>query len=426
MKGLTNANVSSLELMYGVEWRTDIATSACTRIGNMSLHRTLPIQSRMRGCLLDDDGNVVEYLTPNDWEAHILDGSRGQVMVEIPEHYRKFETVGTIRRCKMSEYPLAGFHRVKKMYISAYEATVQRSTHKLCSVKNADADYRGGNNNAAWDGTYRSLLGRPATGINRTNFRACARNRKPTTAEWNCLDYNAYKAVFWLYVVEYANRNSQLAVNAQKDSNGYAQGGLGAGVTTISTSLLESYSAYNPFVPCGQTNKLGNTSGEVAYDMRQADDSIAKTVYANRYRGIENLFGHVWKWCDGVNVQVNPTAGDNTSKVYVSDDPAAYNDNDYVGYAMRGLAPRAEGYIRELIFGDFGDIIPTAVGGGSATFWSDFCYLKIPTATALYGVVTGGASIFSIDAGFSGVGLHLLPSAADLTIGSRLCFIPNN
>ncbi len=37
----------------------------------------------MRGCLLDDDGNVVEYLNPRDWTGHVRDGSRGQVMVEF-------------------------------------------------------------------------------------------------------------------------------------------------------------------------------------------------------------------------------------------------------------------------------------------------------------------------------------------------------
>lgn len=70
-------------------------------------------------------------------------------MVEIPAHYRKFETDGNIRRVKISENALPDFHLVPKVYISAYEATVQRSTTKLCSVVNTDADYRGGNNNSS-------------------------------------------------------------------------------------------------------------------------------------------------------------------------------------------------------------------------------------------------------------------------------------
>ena len=69
---------------YGVEWDVTVADPACTRVGNMALHKTLPIQNRIRGCLLDDDGKVVRYLDPNDWTSAVRDGSEGQVMVEIP------------------------------------------------------------------------------------------------------------------------------------------------------------------------------------------------------------------------------------------------------------------------------------------------------------------------------------------------------
>lgn len=410
---------------YGIEWDTAVSSAAATRIGGTDLHKSLPIQSRLRGCLLDDNGNVVEYLNPTNWNAHTLDGSRGQVMVEIPQHYRKFETVGTIRRCKISEYPLPGYHSVPKMYISAYEATLQRSTTKLCSVKNTDADYRGGNNNSAWDGTYRSLLGRPATVISRTNFRAYARKRKTSTTEWNCQDYNAYKAVFWLYYVEYANRNCQLAFNAAKDANGFAQGGLGNGITNMVS--WDAYNSYYPFVPCGHTDELGNNSGEVAYEVLQEDGSVLVTVYANRYRGIENPFGHIWKWTDGINIKISPTAengGDGTSKVFVADNPANYKDTGYDGYAVQGLEARSDGYVKSLVFGEQGDIMPAAVGAGSTTYWSDYHYTNIPTAEALRGVLFGGTAYDGAYAGFGFARSDFAPSFTYAYIGSRLCFIP--
>ena len=182
---------------YGVEFDITVASPTCTRIGNTDLHKSLPVQSRMKGCLLDDDGNVVEYLDPTDWTGNVLDGSRGQVMVEIPAHYRKCETEGNKRRVRISELPLAGYHLVPRMYISAYQATVERSTLKLCSVKNTGVDYRGGNNNAEWDGLVKTLLGRPATSLSRTNFRKYARNRNAAaTSEWNCMTYDAQKALY--------------------------------------------------------------------------------------------------------------------------------------------------------------------------------------------------------------------------------------
>lgn len=409
---------------YGIEWDTTVSSAACTRIGNIALHKSLPIQSRMRGCLLNDNGTVVEYLNPANWKAHTLDGSVGQVMVEIPAHFRKFETDGTIRRCKLSELPLPGYHAVPKMYISAYEAVMERSTGKLCSVVNAGTDYRGGNNQVDWDGTYRSLLGRPVTVKSRTAFRNAARLRNASaTAEWNCLDYNAYKAVFWLYYVEYANRNCQLAFNAQKDANGFAQGGLGNGVTN--TPDWNGFNGYYPFVPCGYTDDLGNASGEVAYVMTKEDGSTHGTVYANRYRGIENPFGHLWEWSDGINIQIASEADGGTSKVYVSDDPAKYNDSNYTGYTLRGLEAREQNYVKELVLGEYGDIMPAVVGGGSTTYWADYHYTNIPASgTALRGVLFGGYASCGAYAGFGYAGSNNAPSNTAASVGSRLCFLP--
>lgn len=425
---ILGAALGEATLAYGVEWDVTVSSTAMTRVGNLSLHRLLPIHKKMKGCLLDDDGNVVEYLPEDDWTGATLDGSKGQVMVEIPMHYRKFETIGDIRRCWLSEYPITGYHKVQKMYISAYEATIQRSTSKLASVKNTDADYRGGNNNSAWDGTYRSLLGRPATAVSRTNFRNYARKRKTTTTEWNCQDYNAYKAVFWLFYVEYANRNCQLAFNAEKDANGCAQGGLGNGVVTDLTTDWFEYNNYFPFVPCGHTDEIGNGSGEVAYEVPKDDGSVLMTVYANRYRGIENPFGHLAQWADGINIKISPTeenGGDNTSKVFVADDPANYKDTGYDGYAVQGLVARTPGYVRQLVFGENGDIVPAAVDGGSTSYWSDNYSTIIPTAEALHGILCGGSALGGAGAGFGCTNSFFAPSNTSPTIGSRLCFIPS-
>ena len=43
---------------YGVQFDTAVSSPACTRIGNTDLHKSVPIQNRMKGCLLDDSGNV--------------------------------------------------------------------------------------------------------------------------------------------------------------------------------------------------------------------------------------------------------------------------------------------------------------------------------------------------------------------------------
>lgn len=411
--------------MYGIEYDTTVSSPAVTRIGNMSLHKSLPVHNRMKGCLLDDDGNVVEYLNPSDWTGQTRDGSRGQVMVELPMYFRKFETEGNKRRVKFSEYPLPGYHQVKKKYVSAYEATVQRSTTTLCSVVNDDADYRGGNNDSSKDANSNTLLGRPATAISRTNFRAYARKRKSSTKEWNCMTYDIQKDLFWLFAVEYATLNSQKAYNAAKDSNGYAQGGLGDGVTTLDGSKWSAFNDYYPFIPCGYTDELGNGTGIKEYSMPTEYDSSIKKVNVPRYRGIENPFGHIWQWTDGINIQIQSAAAGGLSKVFVTDDPEKFNDSNYTGYSHVGNEARTEAYVKSVIFGEGGEIIPDVVGGGSTTYFCDYHYTNIPSSgEVLRGVLFGGDASTGAYAGLACARSHYTPSNTGSHVGSRLCFIP--
>lgn len=412
------------DVMYGVEWDVTVADSAMTRIGNMALHRQLPIQNRMKGCLLDDNGKVVEYLPPTSWLGATRDGSRGQVEVEVPDHYRKFETDGNIRRTKISEYPLPGYHYVPKMYISAYEATVQRSTNMLCSVVNSDPDYRGGDNTADWDGTYRSLLGRPATNLNSPTLRTCARNRKQGSTEWNMLTYDAYKALFWLYYIEYANRNCQKPFNAEKDSNGFSQGGLGDGATTMAYNESESLNSFNPIVPCGYTDSLGNSSGTIPFDVEFADGSI-RSISVARYRGIENPFGHIAKWIDGLRVRIN---GDQKASVYIAEDPALFNDEDFSEYRHAGIEPLSgEGHVKDILFGEYGDICCAEVGGSNTTYWCDR-HQAGPSGADSRTMVTrwGGTLQGGWQCGLAFEYTYFQPLNSEKDTGTRLCFIPQN
>lgn len=412
---------------YGIERDYTNSSPNCIRIGNLDLHRSLPIQSKMRGCLLDDDGNIVEYLPQNDWTSATRDGSRGQVMVEIPMHYRKFETKGTKHIVRLSEYPLSGYHQVPKMYVSAYEASIERSSSKLCSVVNYTLNYRGGNNNLNWDNTYRSLLGRPVTNMDRTKFRSAARKRNTENTSWNCYLYHVHKALFWLYVVEYANLNSQLQYTSELTSEGFRQGGLGEGVSNWMESDWSNFNLYCPFVPCGHTDTLGNRTGVVAYTAYKEDGSELKTSNVPRYRGIENLFGHIYKSIDGINVRISPTeanGGDNLSKVFVCEDPSKLNDTNYNGYKYVGNQSRIDGYVKNIIFGEDGEIIPSLTGGTSTQFFCDGCSIKISTTERLYGILIGGNTFSKDKTGLVYITSISSPLIAFITLGTRLCFIP--
>ena len=414
---------------YGIEWDITVSNPKPTRIGKMELHKELPLQNMMRNCILNDDGSVAYYLHANDstkqdnGAAADLTGASGMMETELPDMYVRFETDGNKCRHLQSTEPLPGFHLWRKGYIGSVEATVQRSTNKLASVCSTDVDYRGGNNNASYDGTYRSFLGLPATSISLNDFRTKARNRG--SVEWNCNLYRLHKMLWWLFAVEYANFDSQATFNAALDENGYRQGGLGAGVTTWDWGIWSSYNGNNPIIPCGVTNSLGNHTGTVDYNVIGSDGATLKTFAVPRYRGIENPFGHIWKWTDGCKCIIQSEASGALSKFYVCDDPAKFTASGVGNYDYRGDLPRKEGYVKALILGEDGEIMPLEVGGGSTTYFCDYFYTNIPSSgEAERGVLFGGSALDGAAAGFVSANSNIAPTYANAHVGSRLCFDP--
>lgn len=128
------------------------------------------------------------------------------------------------------------------------------------------------------------------------------------SAGWNCDLYAAQNATYWLYVIEYANLNCQLDFNAQPTSEGYKQGGLGAGVTTLNSTKWNTFNSYYPFVPCGTTNSLGNASGVVEYTMPdEYDTGVVTKVKVPSYRGIETRSGMFGVGRTDANAPLNQT-----------------------------------------------------------------------------------------------------------------------
>ena len=341
-------------------------------------------------------------------------------MTEIPDHWTKIYINGTKFRIMLSAIPLPGYKHVDKFYISTVEARISRSTSMLISMSSATSlseDFRGGDNTAEWDGTYRSLLGRPVTNLTRDQFRQAARKRG---SGWEMYTYNAHKILFWLFAVEYATLDSQKPFNAQKDANGFAQGGLGPGPTQMTD--WTNFNNANPLIPCGYTNEFGNGSGEKAYVVKNASGGTHATLMANRYRGIENPFGHIWKYTDGANIQV--TTGDaGLSILWTTDDPSNFSDTSYTGYDKKGNICRTNGYAKKMLLGEDGDIVATEVGGSSSTYWCDY-YYTYTSANRMQVVLVGGGADDGSYAGLARVSAGNAPSAAARYFGSRLCFFP--
>jgi hypothetical protein len=401
---------------YGVEWDMASSSPDGKRVGNMQLHRELPVQSGMRGVVLDNNGGVYYYHEPTAWKMTFASKDYAS-MVEIPDHWYRIYITGTKFKMMLSSIPLPGYKHISKFYIGSSEAQMLRSLGLLMSDKTNSTDTRGGDNTAEWDGTYRSLLGRPVTNLTRDQFRQAARKRG---SGWEMYTYNAHKTLFWLFAVEYATLDSQKPFNAQKDANGFAQGGLGPGPTQMTD--WTNFNKINPLIPCGYTNEFGNGSGEKAYVVKNASGGTHATLMANRYRGIENPFGHIWKYTDGANIQV--TTGDaGLSILWTTDDPSNFSDTSYTGYNKKGNICRTNGYAKKMLLGEDGDIVATEIGGSSSTYWCDY-YYTYTSANRMQVVLVGGYADSGSTAGLAGVNANLAPSAAARYLGSRLCFFP--
>lgn len=411
------------ELWYGVKF--DLANSSSpdgVRTGNMEMHRTLPIQSKMRGCTISNTDNVKKYLKANDWtkwedgttSSQDSSGVGVEAFVEIPEHYRLLiATPDNTVEIRMSEYNLPGYTKVEKKYIGAYEGSVNLDSSSHNNLLRTQV------RNAA-----------PLVSKTRTELQTMARNNNRTN-NWNIYTYDAHRDLTWLFVVEYATLNSQKAFNANLTAEGYHQGGLGYGVTsgTVTVNGATTYS----FVPCGTTNSLGNGTGIIEYTHTNTNaegtSTGTKVVNVPRYRGIENPFGHVWK-----NVIDVVVAGTDNS-VYICKDytkfgtfeggtnptaeqliAAGYELQDFKESTITGQ------YVKKLVNNNQADLFPTVVGNGASTT-TYYCDYHWTSATATpRTLLIGGGSVNGSAAGlfclYSRDGLD----ASFASVGTRITF----
>lgn len=418
------------ELWYGVKF--DLANSSSpdgVRTGNMEMHRTLPIQSKMRGCTIDNVDNVKKYLKADDWTkwedgtavSQNSIGINSETFIELPEHYRLLvATPDNTVEIRMSEYNLPGYTKVEKKYIGAYEATVNTDgdsvINLLRSISNSEINFK------------------PVVSTTRAQFQTLARgtnNKYKRSNNWNMYTYDAHRDLTWLFVVEYATLNSQKAFNANLTAEGYHQGGLGNGVT-LGTVTVNGATTYS-FVPCGTTNSLGNGTGIIEYTHTNTNaegtSTGTKVVNVPRYRGIENPFGHVWK-----NVIDVVVAGTDNS-VYICKDYTKFGTFEggtnptaeqliAAGYELQDFKESAitSQYVKKLVNNNQADLFPAIVGNGASatTYYCDYYWTSVTATprTLLIGGCSGNGSSAGLFGLYSRTGL----GNSFAHVGTRITF----
>lgn len=410
---VTSQNLEEFD-WYGVSWSETSSNPDCTRIGNMDMHRSLPIQSMMKPFSfqtqpvhkdqfvpLKENFTEAMYSYTNNAEAGQV-ASTVNIMIRIPEFWYTDEYVPSSKTHNLKICPHAkpGWHHHKEAYVSAYEAFNFDNKGRLISMK--------------------SVV--PTVNFTRINGRTWARaNGFDGEAKWNLYTYEEHRAICHLFLVEYATRNSQKAVNTALTPDGFRQGGLGSGCTT-GTATINGAQTWS-FIPTGSSDSLGSGSGEVTVTIQQTDSSGSNTSTitrkCNRYRGIENPFGHIWKHTDDI-ISIYE-GGCRTYYKSIKPDQFATNKNN--SYKPLTSAAVVTGYKTEIRVTPTCDFFAEACTNGSeTTYWCDYNWDN--TDTSEHCLLIGGSS----DRGGL-AGLFCLHSGGGAghsyaAVGSRLTYLP--
>lgn len=217
----------------------------------------------------------------------------------------------------------------------------------------------------------------PLVSITRASARSGAKSKG---SGWYGYDYASWCAVGLLYIVEYADWNTQ-----SKIGKGYSSGSsvISSGGTDVMTY---------------HTGRVYGTDGATAV----------------QYRHIENPWGNVSEWVDGVNF--------NARTVYVCTDPAKYADDTSDGYTNAGTRASSSGYISALGASTTAPwaIYPSSPGGSETTYIPDYSW----TSSGWRVLFVGGSWSSGSKAGLFWFNGYNSSSSSDSYVGARLLFVP--
>lgn len=174
----------------------------------------------------------------------------------------------------------------------------------------------------------------PETSSSPSSYRTYAQN---IGTGWGLMDIWKWSMLQMLYLVEYADYDSQAK--------------LGYGYTTVTSS--------DRGIDNGSCNSLGMKSGCLN------NDGTNGVIY----RGIENVFGNVGHWLDGITL-------DSYGNIYVSRDRSMYSftiNDSYYDTSFDRIS--RSGYISRIgcaLYNNFELQLPTQANGSDNTYCPDY------------------------------------------------------
>lgn len=300
----------SFAQIYGVQWDGTASTTWSRTDAAETFVNPTPAVNNGNG------SSPFDTIMP--WAGMVVeDDATAGKLVKIPKYWFKWTRSGNGMKLQISNGPEAGFH---------------------VSPAHADRGDGKGERDYVYVGryhcntSYKSQAGsQPAANMTRAAARSSIHNLGSTYWQY---DYAMYWTIMMLYLVEYANWNSQATI------------GYGCS-------------------PSGSKFNMGATDNMVYHTGTSA---ASRTTYGSvQYRHIEGLWDNVYDWCDGIRFS--------GSTVYCIANPASFSDTSggtnvgtratSSGWISGWTNPTADGFEYALY--------PNAVSGSETTYVCDYC-----------------------------------------------------
>lgn len=382
---MTSINEGNEQLLRQVAWGVPIkdtiqSSPVWGRVGNLDMWEEY--KSLSGRYLVTNDGKAAKLSTVDSSvfaDGTALNESLGHVMVYAPRLYFlvKNDEVAGIPYLWMSMLPIGG-HYIEAPCIGAYKGSMSGSA--LVS-RSGVAPAGSRTINSFWN----------AAQVNGKN--------------WGLINYDHRKFMIMLLLSEYGNPNAQAMV--------------GNGLTgTNNSSDWQTALSF----PCGNTKSLGDSFGSVSHEYTMSNGSQTSGACDVSLMGIENPHAQQWEMSQGIYCGSANNAAQNGTEVFIYEgnrmpsesELATHPNGDY-----RQLTRlTSEGYISQMILGEYFDVLAKKTGGGGTSYWCDYSYanntgqLVCWGAAAFYGATAGLGSAYSNNAW----------SDSHSFIGSRLAY----
>lgn len=375
----TNQNVTLAPPSAAIQRYVDFTNNTTTLTGDPDTH---PVYMGINRCNVSDNGTINAYYGD---AGYVEDGSNGQVMVKIPKFYYKVTPDSNggldgvnIRKCtwEISDSADDGF----TLHPAFYDASGNEIDYFLYGAFDGVGQNSSGTYGTSYNTTsdkLSSVAGSsmlPSNSLTRATARTMATNRG---SGWYSAGVKQTMAVQMLMSVEYGF-NSQI--------------GIGQGVVSASAATY-----------------AGQTTGNVTSGTQDN-----KTTPVN-WRGIENFWGNIFDWIDGLNIN---------NRVPYFCNSYTFVDDTANGYTQIGFnIPSSNNFISALGYDSNNDWIMLPSEASNATADSaigDYIYSSSGWRVALL----GGGWAYDSFAGAFYWGCNYLSSDTSADVGARVMFIP--